>query len=174
MQNSVRSGFLRSSCLRPEWPSMEQNYRDWLLTRPSRPLRQRSFLAVKVPRRCDRRTCRDLLDAIWKVPTVERAVDQVVDDVSNQATRSFERTWETASTGERALMVSYSALVAGAVPAPILAHGESRRMAFDLIEDRRIPIPGVDGLSFRIKRRGRVHFEVGVTFDVAEWLRSRR
>lgn len=139
----------------------------------------------------------DVTRAIYRLPAVQRLVLQAHDEGLHQL-RVLRGEWERATPADRAVMVTMTTLVVGSSVAIILANRETRTMAFDLVKGHDIPIPGVDGLSFQILDRGasvtaplgvpglsgsarlqlptsaRPDYEVTVTFDVMEFLRSQR
>jgi hypothetical protein len=95
----------------------------------------------------------DVADAIYKLPPVQGLVGQVHDEGLRRL-RLLRAEWNRASPGERTVMVSMTSIVVGSSVAIILASEPTRHAAFDLIKGRDIPIPLVDGLSFRILDRG--------------------
>lgn len=139
----------------------------------------------------------DVTGAIFRLPVVQGLVRQAHDEGLRQL-RVLRSDWDGASTAERVVMVTMAGIVAGSSVTIIVANRETRDLAFGLIRDRDIPIPGVDGLSFRILDRGgsvrvplgvpglsggaRLQFpnsaspsyEVNISFDVMQFVRSRR
>lgn len=138
----------------------------------------------------------DVTSALYKLPAVQRLVGQAHDEGYRQL-RLLHSEWGNASTGERITMVTMATVVAGAFITPIVANKETRDIAFGLIKDRDISVPGVKGLSFKILDRGGAittplvvpglsagarlqfpnsaapNYEVNITFDVMEFVRSR-
>jgi len=92
----------------------------------------------------------DLMKAIWAVPVVQDTTTRLIDQVSDRARRD----WQGASTGDRALVVSSAAVIAGGSLAGVLSNNQARTDAFKFVVDKDIPIPGVDGLTVRMKPRG--------------------
>lgn len=139
----------------------------------------------------------DVTGAIFRLPVVQGLVRQAHDEGQRQL-RLFRSEWDRSSTGSRIAMITMAGVVAGSSITIIVANQETRDLAFGLIRDRDIPIPGVDGLSFRILDRGasvraplgipgltggvRLQFpnsaatsyEVNINFDVMQFIRSRR
>ena len=137
----------------------------------------------------------DVTGAIYRLPAVQRLVLQAHDEGLHQL-RVLRGEWERATPTDRAVMVTMTGLLVGSSLTIVLANQQTRDMAFDLIKGRDIPIPGVDGLSFQILDRGgavtaplgvpglsgsarlqfpnaaRPDYEVTVTFDVMEFIRS--
>jgi hypothetical protein len=138
----------------------------------------------------------DVTGAIYKLPAVQRLVGLAHDEGLRQV-RLLRSDWDNASTGDRIAMVSMATVFAGALITPIVANRPTRDLAFGLIKGRDIPVPGVDGLSFRILDNGggvttplgvpgltgsaRLQFpnsaapnyEVTINFDVMAFVRSR-
>lgn len=138
----------------------------------------------------------DVMGAVFKLNPVQRLVGQAHDEGLRQL-RVLRGEWNSASTGERVTMVTISGLVTGALIAPIIANQRTRDFAFGLIKGRDIPIPGVNGLSFKLLDNGAgitaplgvpglsgsarlqlpnsaaPNYEVMINFDVMEFIRSR-
>lgn len=139
----------------------------------------------------------DVTGAIYQLPAVQRVVGLAHDEGLRQV-RLLRSEWSNASTGNRVVMVTMAAVVAGAMITPIVANQQTRDLAFGLIKGRDIPVPGVDGLSFQILDRGgavttplgvpgltgsaRLQFphsssspdyNVTINFDVMQFVRSR-
>ena len=134
----------------------------------------------------------DLLGAVYKVPAVQGLVTRAHDEGLRQV-RLLRSDWDNASTASRISMVTISGVVVGGMLAPILANQSTRLAAFNLIKGRDIPIPFVDGLSFKILDKGAGvtaptgvpglsgsasingnAYEFRVNLDVMELLRSRK
>lgn len=138
----------------------------------------------------------DLTKAIYKLPIVQQIAKNAHDEAMRQV-NLLGKEWTAAPTPEKVIMVSMGAIVAGAIVTPIVANKPTRDMAFGLIKGNDIPVPGVDGLSFRILDYGggittplgvpglklgtdmqfpnsrAVSYKVTVDWDVTEFLRSR-
>lgn len=133
---------------------------------------------------------KDLFNAIWALPAVANARDRVVDEMTSQ----LRRGWREASTGERVLLVSHTALIGGTAMIAILANDPSRTAFLRLLSNVDIPVPMVDGMSFRVNPQGASFtvplglaglagsgsfsvdgsWEGRVMFDVMRFLSSRR
>jgi hypothetical protein len=134
------------------------------------------------------------MKAIWGVPIVQDTTTRLLDQVSDRARRD----WRNASTGEQALFITSSAVIAGGSLAGLLSNKQARTDTFKFVVDKDIPVPGVDGLTVRLKPRGAAatydniggsgvsisaggqagaggptQVEVMVTFDVTRYLRDR-
>jgi hypothetical protein len=92
----------------------------------------------------------DALRALSRVPAVDAALTRL----RTEALGTVERDWRRLSTGERALLITQTALIGGTALAGILASPEARRGALDLIQDRDLPVPGVPGLTFQFNVTG--------------------
>jgi hypothetical protein len=90
----------------------------------------------------------DLLTAIWKIPAVKDAGTQITDQLQNDF-------WKNRTTGEKVMVLSWGAAIAGGTIAGVLGNSQSRRWAFDVISDKDIPVPKVNGLSFMIGTKDR-------------------
>jgi hypothetical protein len=163
---------------------------------PSQPPSILSFTPGRGPATPRAGELSDVTGAIYQLPAVQLLVTGAHDEAHRQI-RLLGREWDNASTGNRIAMISMATIFAGGLIAPIVANQSARDIAFGLIKGRDIPVPGVDGLSFRILDRGgsvttplgvpglsgraRLEFpnssapqyEVTVNFDVMEYLRSR-
>lgn len=139
----------------------------------------------------------DVTKALYRLPAVQRLVLQAHDEGLHQL-RILRSEWDNATPADRAVMVTMTGVVIGSSLAIVLANRDTRDIAFNLIKGHDIPIPGVDGLSFQILDRGgsvtaplgvpglsgsarlqfpnstRADYEITVTFDVMEFLRSQR
>lgn len=196
LESMIRDGRFRRICLTPNWSMFQESDLDRMLRRPlpapSAPLVPRGA-GPAVPRPGTRR---DLMEAFWRLPDVQSAANRVLDDVGN----TFLRRWRSASTGEQVMAVSHTLVMGAGALAAIYRDPEARQI-LSLIQNTDIPVPGADGMSFRLAPRGgglgfdppavpglgaRAGFTVNdasssrpvdvsvmVTFDVAQWLRSR-
>lgn len=95
----------------------------------------------------------DVMGAVYKLPVVQRMVEQAHDEGFRQL-RILRSEWQSASTGDKVMMVTVSGIVVGGMVTTIVANQPTRDMAFNLIKDKDIPIPGVKGLSFKIMDKG--------------------
>lgn len=138
----------------------------------------------------------DITGAVYQLPAVQGLITRAHDEGLRQV-RLLRSEWDTASTGERVTMVTMATIFAGALITPIVANQRTRDLAFGLIKERDIPVPGIDGLSFQILDRGgsittplgipglsghaRLQFpnsaapsyEATINFDLMEFVRSR-
>ncbi|HEV8263946.1 MAG TPA: hypothetical protein VGQ06_03275 [Gemmatimonadales bacterium] len=195
LQSGPPSPLLRSLVLSPDWTALEPMTLDRILrtpspTTPSRPLVPRGNY-TGAPRAAD---VGDLMKAIWAVPVVQETTTRLLDQAGDRARRD----WQGASTGDRALVVTSATVLAGGSLAGVLSNNETRTWAFNVIVDKDIPVPGVDGLSVRLRPRGAgatyrniggsgvtvsasgqagagapPQVEVMVTLDLARYLRNR-
>lgn len=95
----------------------------------------------------------DVLDAIYKLGIVQKQVGLVQDEAKRQW-GVFKGEWKAAPTGEKAMIVTSSVIVAGSMIAPILAVRETRLFAFGLIKDKWLPVPGLDGYKIKLLDEG--------------------
>lgn len=137
----------------------------------------------------------DVTGALYQLPVVQGLVRQARDEGLRQL-RVFRSEWDRSSTGSRITMITMAGVVVGSSVAIIVANQETRDLAFGLIRGRDIPIPGVDGLSFKILDNGGAvraplgipglsgglqlqfpnssspTYDVNITFDVMRFMRS--
>jgi hypothetical protein len=195
LQSSPPSPRLRNLVLFPDWMALEPMTLDRILRTPpptaaSRPLVPRGDY-TDPPRAAD---VGDLMKAVWAVPIVQDSTTRLLDQVSDKARRD----WRNASSGEQALFITSSAVIAGGSLAGLLSNKQARTDAFKFVVDKDIPVPGVAGLTVRMKPRGAAatysniggsgmsvsaggqagaggptQVEVMVTFDVTRYLRDR-
>ncbi len=185
---------VRPIVLAPPWSMLSPSILNRLLVSPP-PARPAAPL---VPRGAGPSTPRpaemgDLLRAVWAVPSIQHAAMGVVDRVE----RDLSRGWSRATTAERGLVIGWGAITAATL-APLLADADTRMGLLRFLEGKDIPVPGVNGLSLRVGPRGGggtwnnflvpglsigggaqgsdggVQWNGRVTFDIAEFLRSRR
>ena len=96
---------------------------------------------------------KDVLAAIYKLPIVQKQVGVVQDEAKRQW-GVLKGEWRAAPTGEKVLMVTSSVLVAGGMIGPILAVRDTRQLAFGLIKDKWLPVPGLDGYKIKLLDEG--------------------
>ncbi len=87
-------------------------------------------------------TMSDLMSAVWALPVTRCAVDRVREEAQSQ--------WRRLRPGERALLISHSALIAGPAIAGILQDSAARTTVLKMVSGVWIPVPGADGLSVRL------------------------
>jgi len=150
LQSHPPSPRLRQLFLYPNWRALQQSYLDALLRQPPP-----APAAPLVPRGRGPATPRagelsDLLEALWAIPVVQQSANRVLDDAAGR----LRRDWSRLSTGEQALVISHGALLLGGAIAGASTDPESRDFLFSLIVNRDIPVPGIEGLTFRVTPRG--------------------
>jgi hypothetical protein len=185
----------RRAWLRPNWGDTSVQTLNQFLRRPPA-TRQRCVIPRGAgPQRPRPGTAGDILKAVWGVPCVQMAATRVFDQVSER----FERGWSTSSTGERVVVITAGALLAGSVLTTIYVSEDARDAVLGPLAGRDIPVPGTGGLKFHLRPRGggltvplgvrglsargslnadpqrlrNSDYDVRVTFDVMEYLRSR-
>jgi hypothetical protein len=95
----------------------------------------------------------DVLRAVYKLPAVQKLVGEARDEGARQL-RVLRNEWRGAPASQRVIMVSMAVIVSAGFIAPIIANKPTRDTAFGLIKGKDIPVPGVDGLSFKILDHG--------------------
>ncbi len=195
LQSTPPTPRLRNLVLYPDWMALEPMTLDRILRTPAptptpRPLVPRGNF-TGAPRAAE---VGDLMKAIWAVPVVQESTNRLLDQVSDRARRE----WGSASTGDKVLIVSTGVTIAGGSLAGLLSNNQARTAAFNFVVDKDLPVPGVDGLSVRLRPRGAgatyrniggsgvtvsgsaqagggapTQVEVMVTFDLTRYLRGR-
>lgn len=143
---------LRELVLHPNWAGMNCA---WLDQRTASLRMRPAASAPLVPRGRGPATPRpgdvsDLLRAVWGIPSVQQAANRLLDQAAERA----QRDWSRLNTGERVALVTQGALIAGGALAGSMSNPDSRAFLLNLIIDRDIPVPGVDGLQLRVLQRG--------------------
>jgi hypothetical protein len=138
----------------------------------------------------------DITKALYQLPAVQGLMTRAHDEGLHHV-RLLKKEWDTAPTVDRVIMVSMATVFAGSLITPIVANQQTRDLAFGLIKGKDIPIPGVDGLSFKIldsgggikaplgvpgltgsaqmqfPHSGAPNYEFNVSFDVIAFIKSR-
>lgn len=150
LQSAPPTPRLRNLFLRPNWRLFRQDELTRMLAEPPTP-----SPAPFVPRGRGPSTPRaaevgDLMSAIWAIPAVQQASNQLLNRLAQQARQG----WRGMSGGERALVISWAGLISGSALAAALQNRESRQQLLNFVAGRNIPVPGLDGLSFKLRERG--------------------
>jgi len=113
-------------------------------------------------------TISDIVNATLAYPAVRRAVDQL----REQAISQVRRNWDQLSGGDRAILITHTAVIGALGAASIASSDTTRQAAYNLIRDREInvPVPWMPGLSVQFTT-GEEH-RVGLTIDIAELLKD--
>ncbi|MEZ5363571.1 MAG: hypothetical protein R2748_14820 [Bryobacterales bacterium] len=159
LQAEIQRGRFQRILLRPDFSQFSQSHLSWMLRQPlpaPRPPLVPAGAGPSTPRPAQ---IGDLGRAVWAVPALRQAVTQL----GEEATRDLRRGWSQAGAGERAAIVSTGLLITGGALAGALANDQSRLDLLTFVDGRNIPVPGVDGLSFRLTRRGSSLSGGGVT-----------
>jgi hypothetical protein len=94
----------------------------------------------------------DLLSAVSKTEQYQCSVGRVFDMMERTATKD----WRSLSTGEKAIVITSTALIGGGAVSGLLSNQEGRKLALDKLLGADIPVPGVRGFSFKILRSDEV------------------
>jgi hypothetical protein len=100
------------------------------------------------------------LQALMKVPAVDRALTSIKTD----ATDRLKSDWRGLTTGEKALVITHTAVLGGGAAAAALSNPEGRQFALDILQNKSLPT-GVPGLKFQFNLTGpdqRVMFQLNV------------
>lgn len=134
----------------PDWSKLEQDWRfQRMLTAPT-PQSPPAKPPVKGPDKPRAGEVSDLVKAVGKLPIVKNGIKQI----EEQSKKTVESIWNGSTTGEKALLITHTTVLMSGVVAGILARQDTRRKAFSFIEGKNLPVPGVEGLSFRVRRTG--------------------
>jgi len=91
-------------------------------------------------------TIGDVIRALIKTSAMKSALA----DLSTRA----ESVMRSLSTGEKALVITGSAVIAAGALVGVISNPEARSFVLEKLEDQAIPIPGVRGLSFQFRVTG--------------------
>ena len=101
-----------------------------------------SYKPGKPPAEPKKATAGDVLKAVWAVPCVKHAVDNVSSEAKSQ--------WNSLKTGQKAIVIGHTVVLGASLVAAIAQDDASRVWVLDKLDGVDIPIPKVDGLTFRI------------------------
>ena len=107
----------------------------------------------------------DVMKAIMAVP----AVDTALTNLQTLALGRVRRDWRRLSTEGQIATITTTALVGGGALAGVLSNPDTREAAFELLNGRTFPVPGVDGLRFEVGISG-TQWMVGFHLDVSSLL----
>lgn len=194
LQTAPPSTTLRNLFLQPGWAGLQQSSLDHLLATPppssaSQPLVPRGA-GPSVPRAAE---VGDLMLAIWAIPAVQQLGTRLLDLISDRARHD----WQGLSGGERAAVVSGSALIGAGALAGVLGNKQARTDVFTLVVNKDLPVPGLAGLTVRLLPHGagatyrnigesgvtlstsgqmgpsgKAEYEVMLTMDLSRYLRN--
>ncbi|MCA9010163.1 MAG: hypothetical protein KDB01_10480 [Planctomycetaceae bacterium] len=99
----------------------------------------------------------DVLKAVWKLPMVESAV--------NDLQKNLERQWNSLGTGEKATLITTSIIIGAGAVGGIASNEPTRVWFLEKISGVEIPVPKVDGLSFSILAPKGVIDGAGVQYE---------
>lgn len=91
--------------------------------------------------------------AIFETPLVKDLLKRLSDEAQKRLSE-LEREWKSAGGGGKAGMVAAGALVGGGMIGALLGAEPTRRLAFEWIKGKDIPVPGVDGLTLKLLDAG--------------------
>jgi len=139
--------------LKPEWRSAEQDLGRLILSMPP-PSPAPPF----APQGAGPDTPRpgqisDVVRGLWALPIVQQKVDAAYSEFHRQLSVA-KRDWGKASTGEKFGIITLSGVIVGASGIAIMIPLELRTKILGMAEGKDIPVPGVEGLSFQIRKRG--------------------
>jgi hypothetical protein len=159
IQMEIAEGRLRSRLLQPNFSQFTFSHLDWLLRQPPPKPRPPLFKAGAGPAKPKPAELGDLGRAIWAVPAVKQGVTRLGESV----THDFRLGWGKAGAGEKAAIISTGLVITGGALTGALLHTQSRIDLLTFIDGKTVPVPGVDGLSFKLTRRGSYVSGGGIT-----------
>lgn len=86
-----------------------------------------------------------VMDAVWKLPKVRLATDYVLE--------RLKRDYRSLSTGGKVALITHGVVIAGTAAA-VLQDSQIRSWAYRQVLGKKIPVPGVSGLSLKLLERG--------------------
>jgi hypothetical protein len=95
----------------------------------------------------------DLLGALYQLPVVQAQVKLVQGEAMLQLNR-MKQGFLAAPTVTQVTLISGTAVVVSGAMVAVLANKPTRLAAFDLIKDKWIPVPGVEGLKIQVHDDG--------------------
>jgi hypothetical protein len=102
----------------------------------------------------------DLLKAVLAVPAVDTALTRLQTEAADRG----KTDWRSLSAGEKAAVITQSALIGGGAVAGLLSNPQARQFTLDLLQNRPLPT-GVPGLSLQFNLTGpdqRVQFDLNL------------
>lgn len=147
---------IRSSWMSPNWMQLDRLLLAQMTTppllpkpsalgRPPAPLPPPPCLTFprgKGPDEPKSGEARDVLKAVWELPVVKCTLDMVTHELEHNV-------WDKLNTGEKVLLIGHGGLIVGGAVAGIISDQPARAWVFDKLSDTDIPIPKVDGVSFK-------------------------
>lgn len=189
LQIGMRDLRLADLVLRPNWAGLRQGVVDEALRVPPVP-GSATLPRGQGPRAPRAAELADLMQALWAIPGIQKAVGQVIDGASLELRRS----WAQTSAANQVLLVTWSGVIAANAVAAAIANRAVRTTALGAIAGLDLPVPGVEGLTVRLapagrsvryrdiagsgvsvdgrlqRDVGRLDYELRITFDLARHL----
>lgn len=103
----------------------------------------------------------DIVKAVAKVPAINQLTTKLQTEVSDR----LKHDWQSLQGGEKAAVISVSALIAGGAIAGIAANPEARQFALDQLNGMTLPLPGIEGLKIEFNTAGN-NLMVGLHYDI--------
>jgi hypothetical protein len=150
LQWEIDNGGVHKRLLQPNFAQFTQSHLDWVLRQPLPKPKPPLVPAGKGPATPKPAEFADLGKAIWAVPAFKLAVTRLGDNLTND----FRRGWRQSGAGEKTAIITTGVLIAGGALAGALINPDSRLQLLTFADGKSIPVPGVDGLSFKLARRG--------------------
>ena len=141
---------LRQLVLNPDWSRLQQSDLDRMLRQPPTPGAPPLVPAGRGPATPRAGEAGDVAKAFWKVPLVQTAANQILDQVSRRA----ERDWNRMSGAQRALVITQTVIIGGGAIAGIMSNRQARGDVLNFLSGRDLPVPGVPGLTLQLRLGG--------------------
>lgn len=163
----IQRGRLQAIMLQPNWALFQSSDLDRMLRQPLPPAPPPAFPRGAGPATPRAAEIGDLLGAVWRLPFVQQAATRLAYDASRQ----FQRGWNRATPGERALVVTQAIVMGGGALTGVLSHGPTRARVLDFVSGMDIPVPGLQGLSVQLRHNSaRGDYGGMLTFDLAPYV----
>ena len=150
LQKAPPSAQLRNLFLHPRWFELRQSDVDRVFRTP-----MPGPTAALVPRGAGPSSPKaaevaDLMKAIWAIPAVKSGTGSLLD----LASRKAKSDWNNLSGGNKAMVISWSGLIAGPALVAALSDKSSRKALVSLVAGRDFDIPKLTGATFQIREKG--------------------
>ncbi len=145
LKRGLPSQYLRRLVLQPNWQNFDENLMKRIFSAPTLTPTPPLFTPGVGPDKPKAAAVGDLLGAIWKVPAVQIAGDQLLARV--------QRDFGALSGLETGLLITHG-VVLGGVASNLFRHKQTRIDIYNFLIDKEVPIIGVPGLSVTVLNRG--------------------
>lgn len=149
LSTSAPSQRLRGFFQRPDWRRLRQMELDRLLRQP--PMTPTpAFTPGAGPSTARAADFGDFMGALMAVPAIRTGMNRVLD----LALQPLRRAASNMSGAETALLITHAVVMGGALVTVVNLQDSPPPFPLDLVLNRNIPVPVVDGLSVQLRHRG--------------------